>query len=198
MIVLKEETGVKKNGEKTYDYKLNIDFWKKQSKKQPISVVLDEAHAIIDARRSMSRTNRLFNQWLSLIRRVLGQSESGYGELVFITQLHNRIDCVAREMATQVRYHICHYSKKCKKCCSSWSESSESPEPLHVCPACGSSKVIKCNHRIESYHFKNMQAYTTWKDFGINTFYRHYLTDDIERYFPLYDTLQWENLLTNY
>jgi len=27
------------------------------------------------------------------------------------------------------------------------------------------------------------------------TYYKHYLINDIEKVFPYYDTLQWENLL---
>ncbi|MDX1373497.1 MAG: zonular occludens toxin domain-containing protein, partial [Nitrososphaeraceae archaeon] len=78
----------KNKGTSIYDYTLNTDFWK--SITDPINVVLDEAHTIVNARRSMSKINILVTDWLALIRRVLGQSASGYGELVLITQLPNR------------------------------------------------------------------------------------------------------------
>ena len=119
MIVDKELVGEKKNKitnvvEPVYKFKVNLEFWK--GIKEPINVIIDEAHSILNSRRSMSKINILITDWLALIRRVLGQTESGEGELVFITQLPRRIDSLARDMATQIRYHLCHYVKTCKKC----------------------------------------------------------------------------------
>lgn len=186
----------KRNGETepVYEMKLNIDFWK--NIKEPINVVLDEAHSIINARRSMSKVNIIMNDWLSLIRRVLGQSESGYGELVYITQLPNRIDTIARDMAHQVRYHVCHYHVSCNKCGTTLSENSEIPEPTTYCPSCGSFKLKKFNHKIEIWHFNNMRSYEGWREFGMNNFYKHYIVTDIEKYFPMYNTLQWDNMFS--
>ncbi len=92
--------------EPIYKKKLNIEFWK--GIKEPINVILDEAHSIVNARRSMSSVNIILTDWLSLIRRILGQTQSGYGELVFITQLPKRIDIIARDMATNVQYCVMH------------------------------------------------------------------------------------------
>ena len=118
MIIKKEiiDYKTKKDGssEPVYKKTLNKDFWTKI--KVPINVVIDEAHSIVNARRSMSKTNEIITMWLALIRRVLGTTDSGEGELVFITQLPNRLDIIAREMATQVRYHVCHFMKGCKDC----------------------------------------------------------------------------------
>jgi hypothetical protein len=160
--------------------------------------VIDEAHAIINARRSMSKVNVIITDWLALIRRVLGQTTTGFGELVFITQLPNRIDLIARDMATQVRYHICHYFKTCNKCKYTWRETSETPEEEWRCRHCGTFDILKHSHRIEVWHFSGMAAYNMWKDMGVNSFYRHYLINDIEKYFPLYDTLQWDNMFNQY
>lgn len=187
----------RKTGEKEPIYKqsLNVDFWKEI--KEPINVILDEAHSIVNARRAMSKTNQIVTDWIALIRRVLGQTEAGVGEMVFITQLPNRIDSIARDMAHQVRYHVCHFMKTCRSCGSSWRENSEMPESIFICN-CGSTNIKKHSHSIEVYKFKGMEAYNAYKDFGQKAFYAHYFITDIEKYFPLYDTLQWDNLFGEY
>ena len=199
MIVNKQQVDVKKkrNGdvEPVYELKLNVDFWKEIT--DPINVVLDEAHSIINARRAMSKVNIIVNDWLALIRRVLGASESGYGELVLITQLPNRIDIIAREMATQVRYHRCHFTKTCNSCAYSWRETSDHPEALWTCPVCNDYKIKKHSHRIEIWHFKNMSSYTAWNEWGMQSFHRHYFVNDIEKVFPKYNTLQWDNMFSD-
>jgi len=188
----------RKTGEDTpvYDLKLNMDFWKEI--KEPINVVLDEAHTILNSRRSMSKPNVIMGDWLALIRRVLGSTDSGMGELVFITQLHNRIDSIARDMALQVRYHVCHFMKSCINCETCWRETSETAEPMWNCPNCGSHKVKKWNHQVQIWHFKGMNEYLKWKLFGMNSFHACYLVKDIEKYFPLYNTLQWDNMFSEY
>ncbi len=202
MIVKNElvDTKKKRSGEVEPVYKkvLNVEYWQKAVKEyKAINVTIDEAHTIYNARRSMSSQNVILSEWLALIRRVLGSTEAGHGELTFITQLSNRLDVIAREMATQVRYHVCHYYKTCKKCLARWQETSEMPEPIFVCPRCSSTKIIKHNHAIEVWHFSNMANFEAWKNYGIKgTFYKHYLINDIESYFPLYNTLQWDNLFS--
>ncbi len=201
MIIKKNIVNYKKSrstgeSEPVYEYKLNVDFW--QSIKVPINVILDEAHSIVNARRAMSKTNQIVTDWIALIRRVLGQTEAGVGELVFITQLPNRIDSIARDMAHQVRYHKCHYIKTCKKCGASWQEHSEMPEGIFTCTSCGSTQIKKHSHSIEIWKFKGIEAYTAWKDWNKRSFYSHYFITDIEKYFPLYNTLQWDNLFGDY
>lgn len=186
----------KENLEPVYKYSLNKEYW--QSLKEPCNVVLDEAHSIINSRRAMSKINIIMNDWLALIRRVLGASESGEGTLVYITQLPNRIDVVARDMCHQVRYHICHYRKMCKKCFIAWDENSEIPEPLHQCPMCNSFNITKFSHKIEVYHFSNMDNYNFWRATGQKTFYKRYVIPNIEKFFPLYDTLQWDNMFSEF
>src|SRR3990167_11007912 len=196
MIVVRDVLGAKKSGEEIVSLKVNVDFWKQMT--EPINVVIDEAHAIgLNARRSMSRTNQILLEWLSLIRRVLGQNESGAGTLVLITQLPNRIDTIARDMATNVRWHKCHYTKSCTACRYSWAEDSECPEPQWICPMCSGYKLRKHSHRIEVWHFASMQLFEAWKTFGMDTAHRHYMVNDIERYFPAYDTLSWDNFFSD-
>ena len=102
MIIDKQQVDTKTKRDGTtipvYEIKLNTQFWKDID--EPINVVLDEAHTIINARRSMSKVNQIVTDWLALIRRVLGSADSGFGSLILISQLHNRIDIIAREMAT--------------------------------------------------------------------------------------------------
>ncbi len=197
MIIKKNITGHKKNGEPITELKLNVDFWK--SVEKPINIILDEAHSIINSRRAMSKINIIMTDWLSLIRRVIGAAESGYGEVVFITQLPGRIDNIIREMATQIRYHVCHYIKSCINCGTYWNEHSEQPERLWTCPSCGHWKIKKHNHIIEVWHFSSIQNYEGWKEgWSPKGFYKHYFVTDIEEYFDLYDTFQWDNLFSDF
>ena len=198
MIVKEEIIGYKnkKDGssEPIKDLKLNVEFWKEH--KEPVSVVLDEVHNIMNARRSMSKQNIITTDFLALLRRVLGQGDSGYGELVLISQLSNRIDIIAREMATQVRYHVCHYMKTCRKCGQKYKENSETSEQLYKCETCGSFDLLKHGHYIEVWCFQNMESYETWKSYGQKTYGNHYYVTDVEKFFKYYNTLQWEDMLS--
>jgi len=136
--------------------------------------------------------------FLSLLRRVVGSGDSGYGTLTLITQLERRLDPIAREMATNVRFCICHYNKICKKCKYVWSENNEIAEPRYQCPKCNNIHIHKHNHRIETFHFHSFKAYEDWKELGMKTYHKHYFINDIEKYFPYYNTLQWENLISDY
>lgn len=195
MIIQKNIISHKKNGEPNYELKLNEEFWRKLH--EPLNVVLDEAHMVLNPRRSMSKVNIIMTDWIAMIRRILGEADSGYGDLTLITQLPQRLDNIARDMATHIRYHIGHYKKSCTNCQLTWSESSEHPEPVWLCPRCGNFKIKKHSNMIECYHFSNMNMFLDWKMSGAKTEHRHYYITDIEDYFPYYDTLQWENLLSD-
>lgn len=190
---------VKKKGgdlEQVYKYELNKSFWSEQ--KLALNVVLDEAHSILNARRSMSKINIIVSDWLALIRRVLGATEQGQGELVLISQLSNRLDMIARDMATQVRYHVCHYLKTCKKCNSSFGENSETPEEIWQCLNCGSGRIYKHQHIIEVWFFTDMDNFHLWKYSGVKTYYKRIYVNDIETIFSNYNTLQWDNMFSNF
>ena len=184
------------SSEEIFKLELNKEYWQKV--KEPVNVIIDEAHSIINARKARSPVNIVVSDWIALMRRVLGEDATTEGELVFITQLPRRIDVIAREMAHQVRYHTCHYIKTCEKCGTSWSENSDMPEKLKVCPYCGNFRMRKHTFQIEVWHFKGMDAYIGWKDFGLNSYYKHYFVRDIEYYFQFYETLQWDNLFSEY
>lgn len=197
MIINKEIVDYKKNrktgeNEPIYKFGLNVDFWKNLH--EPINVTIDEAHTILNSRRAMSKVNIIVSDWLSLLRRVLGATDAGFGELTFISQLANRIDVIARDMATNIIYLICHYLKTCEKCGTSWSENSEMPEGYIVCPRCFSHHIFKHTHRLEGWQFPNMQMFQVWHAFGQKTFYKHYYINDIEDYFKNYNTLSWDNM----
>jgi hypothetical protein len=174
---------------------LNIDYWKQIN--EPINIVLDEAHSIINSRRSMSKVNVIMTDWIALIRRVLGESDLRAGELVLITQLPNRVDLICREMATQIRYHVCHYTKTCIHCNYSFYENSEFPERLTSCPICDSIQLKKHHFRIEIKAYKNMEAYNHHIISGEDTHFKHYFVTGIEKFFPMYNTLQWDNMFSD-
>lgn len=200
MILKKEIVDSKVNkktgeAEPVYKFSLNIDYWR--NIKDPINVTLDEAHSILNSRRAMSKVNIIVSDWIALIRRVLGSSDSGFGELTFISQLANRIDIIARDMATNVIYTICHYIKTCEICGATWQENSEMPEGYIICPMCSSHNIYKHSHKLEVWHFPNIQLFQVWHQFGQKTFYKHYILNDIENYFQNYNTLQWDNMFSS-
>jgi hypothetical protein len=186
----------KKTGKLMPD-KLNIDYWKQQIN-EPVTIVLDELHNLINARKTKSKINVIMTDFLALLRRVIGSLDKGTGELIGITQLPRRLDVVFREMATNVKYHICYYKKTCKKCGLTWAESSETPETKYICPRCKSPKLDKHTHIIEVFSFRNIRDCEYWLEFGKPTYYKHHFIYDIEKYFKYYDTYSFDNLISKY
>lgn len=188
----------KKSGqlEPVYKMKLNIEFWTKLT--EPINLIIDEAHNILNSRRSMSKANIILTDFLALTRRILGENTSGYGDLVLITQLPYRLDSIARDMATRVDYHICHWAKVCTICKYSFTESTEAPEEAKLCPKCNSHKLVKTNHIIEVYRFAGIQAYQNWSILRQPSYYRHYLIKDIEKYFGKYNSFDIYDLFEGF
>lgn len=177
--------------------KVNVEFWKKKFDK-PATVVLDEVHNIMNARKSGSKINVVMTDFLALLRRVLGSRAKGEGELILITQLERRLDPVARDMATNVKYHICHYIKQCLDCKKRWRETSESPETKYKCPNCKSPKLIKTNHKIEVFSFRTIKDFQAWFEFSEIRYYSHKFITDIHKIFGLYNTYSWDNLISKY
>ena len=179
---------------------LNSDYWKNTKKSFPegINVVLDEAHTLMDSRRSMSTTSVIMNDFMALLRRILGDSGEGYGELVLITQLGRRLDINARDLATSVHYHLCHYKRTCEKCNYNFWETNEVYQKPKICPRCGWRKMLKDQFIIEKWEFDSMDNCDLWVDHKIKSYQKHYYITDIEQYFPHYDTFQWENLISEY
>jgi len=199
MIIKKVPLGENRKGVMQYDLKLNEEFWKNVIKKhKSINIILDEAHTILNSRRAMSKPTRIMLDFVALLRRILGSSDGAYGTLSLITQLERRLDVVVKEMATNIRYHMCHYSKTCKSCNFSFTENNEVPEPIYKCPRCNQHTLITHNHVAEVWHFSNIEKYTSWKEFGSKTYHKHYYVHELKNYFSMYDTLQWDNLLSEF
>jgi len=179
---------------------LNSEYWRGTKEKYPdgINVVIDEAHTLMDSRRAMSNTSVIMNDFMALLRRILGDSGEGYGELVLITQLGRRLDVNARELATSVHYHLCHYKRTCTKCNFNFWETNEVYQKPKLCPRCGHRKMNKDNFIIEKWEFDSVENCDRFIEFGDKTYQKHYYITDIEKYFPHFDTFQWENLISEY
>ena len=183
-----------KNGElDKRKLKLNLDFWKNIN--DNINVVLDEAHTLFNARRSMTKINILLTNWVALIRKLLGNNPNSEGDLILITQLWYRLDNITRDMAKQIKFFVRHNKKECVKCGLIWSETSEDYEQLKYCPKCENNKINKFDFLIEVYVFNCVESFIQFKDFREKTYFKRYVVSDIEKYFKFYDTFQWDNLI---
>ena len=102
-IVRKEVIGVTAKGKQIIDLKINWDFWNEQIKKyKKFNIVIDEAHNIINSRRSMSKWNILFSTWLTQIRKIIGDSE--HNHLYMVSQRLNSLDLVGRDLVNEIIY----------------------------------------------------------------------------------------------
>lgn len=198
MIIKKTKEREKKDGTPVYKLELNIEFWKELIKKvKNINIIIDEAHIFFNPRRSMSRLNIIMTDFLALLRRVLGSSDTS-GELILITQLSRRLDIISKEMCTDVAYCINHYNKVCQGCKLSWNENNEQPAKIDKCPRCNSFDLRRRNLKIEVYEFKNMDYFERWFETGYKTYYNRYLIHDIESIFSNYDTMQFTDVFTEF
>lgn len=196
MIVQKTATGAVSRGRPVYEYSLNKEFW--ESVKKPVSVVLDEAHSIFNARSAMSKTAKISTQWLSLLRKMLGQNDSGYGNLILITQLSRRVDIILREMAHQVVYFRGYFNKQCRICGCQWRENSDMPEQRNTCRNCGSHELFKHSYKTLMFKFASVYAFDQWREMRLNTAYKIRWIKGSERYFKNYDTLQIDDLFSDF
>ena len=198
MLIHKELVKVKKTGEEVYKYVFNKEQWLKFKEKYgSFSVVLDEAHTLIDARRFNSRQNTCMNDFLALIRKICNTPDTD-SSLTLISQLHNRIDLNARQLATEVRYHICVYTKVCNKCGAYWDEHSEMSDykKLKKCPKCNWYGLKKINHRLVVHFFNNMKEYEDWFYNKNDTMFVTIKINNISKYFNYYDTYQLSDLIS--
>lgn len=198
MIIKKEIKSVKKNGEEVFSYTLNTQFWRDYIKeKGQINIIIDEAHVFFSARRSMSKINQITTDFLALLRRMLG-STNQQGSLILITQLSRRLDVIAKEMATDVVHNICHYSIICDKCGYMERTNNEVPDNMNECPYCKSRKLSRQGHTIEVKRFRNIDEFSYWFAGGVKTYYSRYIIKDIHTIFGNYDTLQFDDLLSEF
>jgi len=198
MILHKEVKKIRKDGTVDYEIKFNKDYWLKQKEKYGhFNVVLDEFHTLMEARKFMSKQNRVMGDFLALIRKVCSDSlhESS---LTLISQLDSRIDTIARQMATEIRYHVCIYDKSCTKCGAYWTEHSELPDfKKHKrCPQCESNILKKSNYKILIHYFDSIKNYNEWKECNIQSQIQTKLIENIDVYFEYYDTFQMDDLIS--
>lgn len=173
--------------------RLNETYWKELKKHHKhIDVVIDEAHLLLNARRAMSKINIITTDWMALLRRIVG---SHGGTLTLITQLERRLDVITREMATSIYHHRAHWLNVCPKGCHKLSVNSDMADIPSHCHQCLSEYEQK-EFMIEVSHFSSMREYETWIA-GLIQAPQHFLIHDIEKFFPLYDTLQWEDLVSS-
>ena len=196
-IILTEVTGTKNKRDGTVEeikeHKLNSEYWLKA--KKPLSIVLDEAHNVLDARRSTSKKSIIMNNFGSLIRKFMGDDEKS--EIILITQLSRRLDIVWKEMAHEIRYFTCYYNIICSKCSATWPSDSDNPIRYKRCLLCGSLDLKKIDHVIEVKLFAGLDAYYDWHFEKKNSFYNNYAIKDVNNYFKYYNTKQIENLLSD-
>jgi hypothetical protein len=200
MIISKIPTKTKKtkNGEieQIYEYDINLEFWKKA--KKPLNIILDEAHNLIDSRNSSSKINRVFSSWQSAIRRICGEDDITDGDLTYITQIPYAIDVRSRELATEIKYHICYYIKECLECGYFYQENTEMPKRMKKCFNCDKQNFKKYGHLIKVFAFDSFLNFDKWKIDGKKTYFECYTLEDLHKYMKLYSTLQWENLFKGY
>jgi len=198
MVIKKETVGVSKTGKEQITLQLNDSYWKElRQRYDSVNVVLDEAHTLLNSRRAMSKENEILNEFIALLRRVVGDS-NGYGELILITQLGRRLDIIARELATSVHYHKAYYKRTCSSCKHTIVEHNESYMKPKLCPRCGHHAYTKHSFIIEKFEFASVEDCEIWLTTKQKTYYTHYYITDIEQYFPYYDTFQWENMISEY
>lgn len=98
--ILKEDETTTSRGKVSTKLSINWDFWNEEMKKEPFDIYIDEAHNVANSRRSLSKWNTLFTQWITQIRKVLGDSEKNH--LYMVTQRISGIDVVIRDLAAEI------------------------------------------------------------------------------------------------
>lgn len=193
MLIKEEVVSYKKNGEPIIKQSFNKEYWMKRHRKDPVHVVLDEAHTLFDSRRAMSKKNKIMSDFLALLRRFVGGVDGRQGSLTLITQLDRRIDVIAREMATQTAYCIDTYISSCFSCNYHIHQTNEEPNRLEYCPSCG-RLLENSSHKIIVHYFKNATDYIYWKEYGRKIYYKRIMVNDIESVFGNYNTYQLSDL----
>lgn len=193
----------KRDGTPIFKTELNMDFWKTIPK--PSDIYLDEAHTILNSKRSMNKINIIIGEWLSMLRRILNDSTGKTGNLILITQRYMKLDNEARNLATLIQYHICHWIKECNDCHHWQQESSEESIedyqdiPMqNICINCKSKNIFKHSHIVEIHRFKEENDFLNWELNKIDNNDISFAITNINEFFDLYNTLQWDNLFKGY
>jgi hypothetical protein len=69
---------------------------------------------------------------------------------------------------------------------------------FRVCPKCHDWHIQKIKNNIEVIRFKNIDNFEIYRMTGQHTYYSRYLIKNIEEIFKNFDTLQWEDMLSEF
>ena len=151
---LKQEHLIIPDPEDKKKHKVNFKFWNDEKKKGGFDIHLDEFHNLMNSRRGMSKGNVLLSNWLSQIRKVLGESECN--NLYLITQKLRRIDVNSRDLCTR--------AIKCYK-----QVFNDIPYPTEIYK---DGKIIVKElplTMIYKYYFQDADSLNAYEQYGINT-----------------------------
>jgi len=157
---------------------LNYEFWQKQKLKGGFDVFLDEFHNVMNSRRSMSKKNVLMSDWLSQIRKILGDSERN--NLYVISQKLKRIDVNCRDLA--------HMAIKCEK--------QEFKDVLIPTEVCENGKIIKKRLPlvvIWKKYFRDADALSLYEMYGNKTYYKQtrFIGNPYYKYYDSYELIDF-------
>lgn len=164
--------------EKSKKMKLNFSFWNELTKKYGgFDIVLDEFHNVMSSRRAMSKRNVLLSDWLSQIRKILGQSEKN--NLVLITQKLRRIDVNSRDLA-----HLCIYCMK-----------RELPIKIETMVKEHGRKKLKLLPVVMIYrfYFDSPESLLHFQETGARTYFRmtRFIANDYYQFFNSYELIDF-------
>ena len=99
-IILTEETTGPRGAVKK-SFRVNWQFWNDAIRKHGnFHIILDEVHNIFHSRKAMSGWNVQATEWISQIRKLLGDSEKTH--LYLITQKVHRLDVAFRDLLHKI------------------------------------------------------------------------------------------------
>lgn len=158
---------------------VNFDFWKNEINSGGFDIYLDEFHNVMNSRRSMSKQNVLMSNWLSQIRKIMGNSEKH--NLYVISQKPRRIDVNSRELA-----HIVIYCRKLI-------------HPFSI------PTIVRENGRIRKrnlpvveifkYYFRSLEELDHWKMTGKKCMIKttHFIANSYYKYYDSYELIDFGN-----
>ena len=173
--VVKENVlSTKKDGTaKKTSFDINFEFWEKETKrKQGFDIYIDEAQMNMSSRSSMSKENKVWNQFISQIRKILGTSEKNH--IYITTQRPHAIDVHIRDLT--------HIWILCNKIVIHGVEiKTETDEGVKMLPLCVITRsYFKSLDELEYYsRFQNdnIPFHQDW--FIGNNFYKYYRSHEI-------------------
>ena len=145
----------------------------------------------------MSKQNRVWMQWVKLIRKMIGGSAGQYGEFLWIAQLPRNIDIDVREMTHLYCYHVMWSTLTCKRCGYKLRKNSEQTSRIYKhCRKCHHHQFDETNHVIRQWEIKGYPQAVWFQELPMyqKLKLKHKCIKNIYKYFGEYDTLQYEDL----